>query len=189
MPSLSLWFWLARVYFSWDGAEILPEAGWVRATCVQYVRTCLLSICSFGCIQYMCNVNTHAITVTPGCCTMRLWKGWEMDVVVLNFSANRYCIFVSSSEILGWDAPKHMFQWCRGPSGKHIFKCEMSTSGDLSAEYQMLMLLELLWTEKETHYIVLNKAEGSHEMLLVNMSKISPQTSVYQIWLMLRHKR
>lgn len=70
VPSLSLWFCLVHVYFSWDSAKILPEAGWVLTTCVQYVPTCLLSICSFGCIQYMCNMNTHTIKVAPRCCTV-----------------------------------------------------------------------------------------------------------------------
>lgn len=45
VPNLSLWFLLACVYFC-----STSEARWVLITYVPYVPTCLLSICSFGCL-------------------------------------------------------------------------------------------------------------------------------------------
>lgn len=143
--------------------------------------TCLPVYYPYGLLDAYstCVTWTHTpLKLPPGAAlSMSLWRGWEMDVVVQNFSAGKCCNSVSSSERLRRDAPKRTFQWCCGPSGEHISKCEMYTSEDLSAEYQMLLLLELLWTEKETHYIVLNKAEGSNFAWNVNRKYVKNKST------------
>lgn len=63
--------------------------------------------------------------------------------------------------------------------GKHISKREMSTSEELSAEYQILLLLELLWTEKETHYILFNKAEESNFALNVSGKYVKNKSKMF----------
>lgn len=167
LPSLSLWFWLARVYLSWDSAKVLSGAGWVLTTCVQYVLTCLISMYSSGCMQ----------------------DSWGMGTVVLDFSAGMGCNS-SVPLTLGQDAPTCTSVmpwsfWGTHGSGRDLLQ------RDLSAYQQMLLLLELLCTEGDKHYIVHNKAEEVilHEMFIANMFKISPWISVCPMWANVRLKR
>lgn len=54
----------------------------------------------------------------------------------------------------------------------------------LSADHQVMLLLELLCTLRDKHYIVHNKEEEVtlHEMFTANTFKISPWISVCQMW-------
>lgn len=156
---------------SWVGAHYLC------AVCAYLFTIHMLFLDTYN----TCVTWTHAPPLqlpTGAVVCISLWSGWEMSMVILNFSAGRCCNSVSSSEPIGQDAPKCTFQWCRGPSGEHISKCQMSTSEDLSARYQMLLLLlELLWTEKETHHIALNKAEGSNFAWNVNSKYVKKKST------------
>lgn len=110
------------------------------STCVEWS----LSIIWLGCVQYVCNIYTRAVAVAPRCCTV-----CAPPERVTNGDSEFQCRQVQvipSVPLRRWSRmlPSVHFRNAVALLGKHILKREVSASEELSAEYQILLLLELL---------------------------------------------
>lgn len=137
----------------------------------------------------MCNVNIHSPLHFPpyAALFMCLWSGWEMDMVILNFSEVRCCNSVRSFETLGQDDHISVMLWSLAathfPVWYFCFRESLSRTPNAAVTWTSLN-----WKET-TLYFTKQKEVILYEMLTVNTSKISPQTSAYQMWTNVNLKR
>lgn len=140
-------------------------------------------------VYSMCVILTHTLLQLPPL-SMYLQSKWEM--VILNFSAGRCRGFRQSL----WDAGAGCSQayvsetlWYFWGSMFRSVRCPLQRNSQQNTKYCCYLNFFEMKRKCITFYLIKQKKVILHEMLIVNMSKISPKCSVYQMWANVRSER